>query len=248
MKGNYSSLLVAILMVVLSLVGSAALLGQGQGQKSTQLNIPIQSDTTRTLSTLFMPATSKNKAPDAKGFIQRWLVLEPIKKDITRNNIFTDNYLRTTFANDNFSTDFTVIPKDGEIVKVGDRELKWYALDSKLFNFKLYRFAYAVNKPQNGVLFWLVTVINCTEEIKNVRMSAGCNSAGMFWLNGKEALMLSGDRDMVVDNCTSKRLTLNKGKNIIRGAVINGPGMIDFCVRFLDENGQPLKNITTSCE
>jgi len=42
----------------------------------------------------------------------------------------------------------------------------------------------------------------------------------------------------------SPRLTLNKGKNIIRGVVINGPGMSDFCVRFLDENGEPVRNLT----
>jgi hypothetical protein len=225
-------------------------LGQApvQGQRPAPVVTYAPSDTTRTLSSYFTPATIGKRAPDPKGFIQRWLVLEPIKKDITRNNILTDSYLRTTFSADNFSNDFTLIPKNGEKVKVGDQELKWYALDSKLFNFKLYRFAYAINKPQNGVLFWVVTVINCPEEIKNVRMAAGCNSSGMFWLNGKEALMISGDKDMVVDNGTSTRLTLKKGKNIIRGAVINGPGMIDFCVRFLDEKSQPVKNFTISYE
>ncbi|MBN1145405.1 MAG: acetylxylan esterase [Bacteroidales bacterium] len=252
MNRKHTFLLLAMAICVLLGVQASAVtaLGQapGQGQKPIQVITPIQSDTTRTLSTLFSPATSEKKAPDSKGFIQRWLVLEPIKKDIARNNIFTDNYLRNTIYSNNFSTDFLIVPKDGAKTKVGDRELKWYALDSKIFNFKLYRFAYAVNKPQNGVLFWLVTVINCEEEIKNLRLSAGCNSAGMFWLNGKEVLMLSGDRDMVVDNCTSSRLTLNKGKNIIRGAVINGPGMIDFCVRFIDEKGLPIKNYTISCE
>ena len=67
-------------------------------------------------------------------------------------------------------------------------------------------------------------------------------------MNGKEALILSGDRDMVVDNCSSSLLTLNKGKNIIRAAVINGPGMCNFCFRFLDEKGLPLKNLNISYE
>lgn len=231
-------------------IASNTTLGQspGQGQKPAPVLTTSQSDTTRSLSSYFTPATMVKKVPDAKGFIQRWLVLEPVKKDITRNSILTDNYLRTTFSTDNFSNDFTIVPKNGEKIKVGDQELKWYALDSKLFNFKLYRFAYGINKPQNGVLFWVVTVINCPEEIKNVRIAAGCNSAGTFWLNGKEVLMIPGDKDMVVDNCTSTRLTLKKGKNIIRGAVINGPGMIDFCVRFLDEKFQPFKNFTISYE
>jgi hypothetical protein len=53
---------------------------------------------------------------------------------------------------------------------------------------------------------------------------------------------------MVMDDGVSSRLTLKKGKNILRGAIINGPGMSDFCVRFLDENGQPIRNITITNE
>jgi hypothetical protein len=53
---------------------------------------------------------------------------------------------------------------------------------------------------------------------------------------------------MVMDDCVSKRLTLNKGRNVIRGAVINGPGLSDFCVRFIDENSKPIKDINLSLE
>jgi len=231
-------------------IGAITVLAQapGQGQRPALPPIPIKGDTTHTLSKHFTPATNSKKAPDARGFIQRWLVLEPVKKDITRNNIFTDNYLATTFSTDNFSNDYTTVPKNGEMVKVGSQELKWYALDSKVFNFNLYHFTYAINRPRYGILVWLVTVINCAEEIKNVRMAAGCNSGSMWWLNGEKALVLSGDRDMIVDNGTSLRLTLKKGKNIIRGAVINGPGMANFCVRFLDEKGLPVKNFSISYE
>jgi len=79
-------------------------------------------------------------------------------------------------------------------------------------------------------------------------MAVGSNSASMWWLNGNEAVILSGDRRMVMDDCTSKRITLKKGKNIIRGAVINGPGLSDFCVRFIDENGAPIKDISLILE
>jgi hypothetical protein len=246
------SLLPVIFFAILSglQIGSISILAQGPGlgQRLPLPPIPIKGDTTHILSKHFTPAAAVKKATDAKGFIQRWLVLEPVKKDITRNNIFTNSYLRTTFSTDNFSSNYTTVPKNGETIKVGNLELKWYALDSKAFNFNLYNFSYAINGPKYGVLFWLVTVVNCTEEIKNVRMAAGCNSGSMWWLNGQEALMLSGDRDLIADNGTSERLTLKKGKNIIRGAVINGPGMANFCVRFLDEKGSPVKNITISSE
>jgi hypothetical protein len=238
----------AVLLVLQSgIITASAQAPPQQPRPNQQLPpIPIKGDTTHTISRHFTLASTAKKAPDAKGFIQRWLVLEPVKKDIARNSIFTDNYLRTTFSTDNFSDDYNIVPKNGETVKVGNQELKWYALDSKAFNFNLYHFTYAINSPRYGILVWLVTVVDCPEEMKNVRMTAGCNSASMWWLNGKEALMLSGDRDMIVDNVTSSRLTLKKGKNIIRGAVINGPGMCNFCVRFLDEKGSPVKNLSIS--
>jgi len=51
-----------------------------------------------------------------------------------------------------------------------------------------------------------------------------------------------------MDDGVSARLTLKKGKNVIWGAVINGPGMSDFCVRFLNEKGEPIKDITINYE
>jgi hypothetical protein len=252
MNRKIKSLWSAMAFVVLSglLLDANTALGQAPGQRPRVVLPPIavKGDTTHTLTKHFTTNSDAKKTPDANGFIQRWFVLEPVRKDIARNNILTEKYLRTTFSSDNFSNDFTVVPNNAKTVKVGGQELKWYALDSKTFNFNLYHFTYAITKPPYGNLFWLATVIICPEEIKNVRMSAGVNSGGMFWLNGKEALILSGDRDMIVDNVTSPLLTLKKGKNIIRGAVINGPGMCNFSVRFLDEKRLPVKNFSISYE
>ena len=126
--------------------------------------------------------------------------------------------------------------------------LTWYALDSKLFNVKLFRFATGLDNERYGAIFEAYTVVECDEDIENVRMAVGSNSASMWWINGEEAVILSGDRRMVADDCMSKRLTLKKGRNIIRGSVINGPGMSDFCLRFVDENGRPVRNIKIVCK
>lgn len=196
------------------------------------------------LADYFSEATTDAAVPDDKGFIKRWLLLEPIEKPNRTNTVFTDSYLRQAFDTLYFRDQFTVLPKDGDKVKVGKQRLTWHALDSKLYNVKLYRFAAALKKPVYGILFWAVTVIDCPEDISDVRLSAGSNSASTWWLNGEQVLLLSGDRRMVVDDGLSPRLTLKKGRNILRGAIINGPGMSDFCVRFLREDGTPVKNIT----
>ncbi len=235
------------LMLVLGVLVVFAFQSFSAASGSTALGATI-GDTARSIAPFFTPPTLAAKAPDADGFLQRWLLLEPINKPNRSNTVFTDSYIRKALNTEYFPNQFTVVPHDGDKVTVAGQELMWHALESTNFNVKLFRFAYGLNKPTYGVLFWAVTIVNSPREIKNVRMAVGSNSASMWWLNGKEAVILSGDRRMVVDDCFSKRLTLNKGRNVIRGAVINGPGMSDFCVRFIDENGEPIKDLTLNFE
>ena len=221
----------------------------------------------------FSPATSAAAQPDDNGFIRRWLLLEPIDKPNPGNTVFTDNYLREHFNREYFKGQQTIVPKDGQKVKATFKQeqapagfgrgaqapekpevktvtqtLTWHALDSENYNVKLFRFAEKWGQQVYGVLFWAVTIIDCPEDIENVRLAVGSNSASMWWLNGQETLLLSGDRRMVEDDAMSPRLTLKKGRNILRGAIINGPGMSDFCVRFLDEKGNPVTNYSIKAQ
>ena len=66
------------------------------------------------------------------------------------------------------------------------------------------------------------------------------------WVNGQEVLGIYGDRQTVIDDGVSKRLTLKKGPNIVRCAVVNGSGATDFCARFLDQNDKPIKNLAVT--
>ena len=124
--------------------------------------------------------------------------------------------------------------------------LEWHSVDSKLFNIKLIRFAQGTSNGQKryGLIFNAFTVINCEQDIPNVRLAAGSNASSIWWLNGEKVLTLQADRRMVADDGMSKRVTLKKGKNLLRVAVINGPGMSDMCARFYNEDGTILKNYT----
>lgn len=194
------------------------------------------------LAGYFRQATPGSVTPDTDGFIRRWLVLEPIENGVKTNVLFTDSWLREAFGREYYKGQGTLYPHDGLKVKADGKKLQWHALDSELFNVKLFRFATNLGLPHYGVLFEVVTTIVCDEEIKDVRLSAGSNSASMWWLDGEEALLLAGDRRMVADDGMSRRLTLRKGRNILRGLIINGPGMSDFCVRFIDSKGRPVTN------
>ena len=232
----------------------------------------VYADSSTQLDKYLVPATTAVATPDDQGFLGRWLLLDPISKPNRSNTVFVDSYIRDVFAVPYFKGQLgDVPPKDGSKVKVtveyqppvdlsaGGRprfqqgpieyeknvkQLQWHAFDSKRYNVKLFRFATNMTEDRYGVIFWAVTVVNCEEDIPNVRLAVGSNSASMWWVNGEEAVVLSGDRRMVMDDCASERLTLKKGRNVIWGAAINGPGMSDFCARFIDEEGNPVRNIT----
>jgi hypothetical protein len=69
-----------------------------------------------------------------------------------------------------------------------------------------------------------VTVVNCPREMRDVRLAIGSNAASVWGVNGKMVIGIEGDRQTVIDNVVSKRLTLNKGPNIVRAAIVNGGG------------------------
>ena len=218
------------------------------------------------LAPYFSTPTEEAIQPDDRGFIRRWLLLEPISKPNRGNTVFVDSYVRTNLDTGWNKGEFT-LPKEGdketmmveyqkpvdmsagrpmwgvepetEMKKV---KLAWHALDSKLFNVKLYRYAVDTETGRYGLICRAVTVIDVPEDLENVRLAVGSNSASMWWIDGEEALILSGDRRMVMDDGVSKRMTLKKGRHILTGAVINGPGMSDFCVRFVDQQGNPVMN------
>ena len=229
--------------------GSAALSATSGSAAPAVASDAAAGDAGRSLAPYFTPAAAGTKALDRDGFLQRWLLLEPIKQSIRTNTVFSgSNYVESTVRADYFPDQFTVVPHDGDKVTVAGDTLAWHALDSTTWNVKLFRFAYGLNKPSYSILFWAVTIVNSPRDMYNVRMAVGSNAASIWWLNGKEVVDLFNDRRMVMDDCVSKRLTLQKGRNVIRGAVINGPGMSDFCVRFIDENGQPIRDLTQSLE
>jgi hypothetical protein len=186
----------------------------------------------------------RNTAPAASslsddGFIQHWLILEPI-----RANGLTDSAAQAAVKREYFADQFTVIPRGGDKVTVDGTELTWHAVDTDDYNVNLYYFAYDLDKPTSNVLFWVVAVIDCPQEMHDVRLAVGSNAASVWWVNGKEVIGIYGDRQTVIDDGVSKRLTLRKGANVVRGAVVNAGGHTDFCARFLDADERPLTSFT----
>ena len=169
-------------------------------------------------------------APDAEGFIRRWTLLEPVHYEVRSNIMLTESYLNDMVAK--------------EWSKVNWKKGKWHTIDSRTYNVRAFRFAELTGNEPYHSLFWGTTVIDCPQELQNVRLAVGSNGASCWWLDNQPVLTLDGDRRMVQDDGVSPRLTLKAGRNVLRFCLINGPGLSDFCVRFIDEKGNPVLHYT----
>lgn len=187
-----------------------------------------------------VPPKTATKPAGADGFLQRWLILEPIGV----NGQLADSALRATVSREYFPGQLTAIPKDGETVTVNGTPLQWHAVDTTNYNVNLFHFAAGLKMPTSNVLFWAVTLVRVPQEIPDARLAGGSNAASVWWLNGSEVISLFNDRQTVVDDGVSKRVTLKKGVNVIRAAIVNAGGATDFCARLLDANARPITGVT----
>lgn len=176
---------------------------------------------------------------DARGFIHRWLVLEPVPVA----GRLTESAVGEAVQAAPLPTPATAVPRDGESLTLANTPVQWHALETLNYNVNLYHFAWALSKPTSNVLFWATTVIDAPREIPNVRLAIGSNAASRWWLNGEPVIALNDDRQAVIDDGVSRRVTLRQGRNVIRAAIINGGGATDFCARFLDVNDRPIPGL-----
>ena len=179
---------------------------------------------------------------DARGFIHRWLVLEPVAVPGRLTEPAVEEALRSA----PLPGQPDALPRDGEELALAGTNVKWHALDTLNYNVNLYHFAWALSKPTSNVLFWVTTTVDSPQEMKDVRLSIGSNAASRWWLNGEPVIALNDDRQAVIDDGVSKRLNLRKGRNVIRAAIVNGGGAKDLCARFLDANDRPVTGMSTS--
>lgn len=192
-------------------------------------------------STLARP-TGATQSVDARGFIHRWLVLEPVPVQGRLTETAVEEALKLAAPPEMGDA----LPKDREVVTVNGSTRAWHALDTLNYNVNLYHFAWALSKPTSNAVFWAVTVVDSPREMMNVRLAIGSNAASRWWLNGEPVIALNDDRQSVIDDGVSKRITLRKGRNVIRAAIINGGGATDFCARFLDGSDNPIRGLEIS--
>ncbi len=169
--------------------------------------------------------------PDAEGFIRNWLRLPSMPLDMAGG--------QDVFGKEYFPGQKTCAPNDGDKVSVDGKELAWKAL---LSNDAVINLAYGTKKE---VLF-CVAYIDCNEDMPDLLLRIGGSHDSSLWsLNGKELIRVNANRGLGGETSVSERVTLKKGRNVLRMEVAYIFGG-SFCARFVDKDGNPVADYNVS--
>jgi len=183
--------------------------------------------------------------PDQDGFIQNWLVLDPIRLAGIQH---TKEGIQSIVSRDSFKDLLTASPKAGDTATIDGEGVRWQAVSTPGYVVDLTGYAAKQKKPVVSVVFWGVAYITSQEEMRDARLAIGSDDSSVWWVNGKEVIGAYGVRQTATDDNVSKRLNLNKGVNVVRFAVIQGDGPGDCCARFLDARQKPITQISVSLD
>ncbi|MBC8001601.1 MAG: hypothetical protein H7X97_03340 [Opitutaceae bacterium] len=173
-------------------------------------------------------AHAQNGKPDAEGFVRNWLMLAPIP-------LGDDGAASELIAKDTIEKESALKPKEGDKVKIKDKELVWKSIQSKDFNFD---FNEILDTPHENVAGYMVAYLVCEKEMTDLTLLIGSNDQGRVYLNGKEVFKFTEGRILEKDSDKVEKITLNKGVNTIVFKVINESNNWQGCLRFTDKSGK----------
>jgi len=170
--------------------------------------------------------------PDAQGYIRDWLMLAPIR--LPEGGAAGDLLLA-----EQLKGEATLKPKSGDRVAVQGRELTWKPITATTNFFDFNAILESLNDRAAG---FMVTYVECDDDIPNVIMAVGSNDQGRIYFNGVDIYAFTEARPLVLD-ADKGRVTLKKGVNVIVFKIINEQNSWQGSMRLLDRSGAPLKNI-----
>ena len=167
-----------------------------------------------------------------EGFITTWLLLAPIP--LKENQSGAD-----ALNEQQIKDEAKLMPKAGDKVKAGGKELTWKAYKNKDYFFDFNDFLGQQTEDSVG---YGVCYIQADKEMKNILLKTGSDDQAMVYLNGKQVLKQDQARSQDRDQDTTE-VTLQKGQNVLVFKVINEKIDWSGCARFTDKDGQVIKSL-----
>lgn len=171
-------------------------------------------------------------SPDPAGYIRHWLMLAPIA--LPEGPPAGDLLLREQVRGE-----ANLQPRAGDTIKVNGKEMVWKSITTPTSFFDFNALLDSLNDRAVG---YMVTYIECEQDIPDVMMSVGSNDQGRIYLNGKDIYAVTEARPLEIDADKGK-VTLKQGVNVIIFKIINESNAWQGSMRLTNMNGTPLKGL-----
>jgi hypothetical protein len=206
-----------------------ALPAHGETQDESKLPLPFRK---------YDPNAKADAAPvavDGEGFIQRWLVLNPVPVGA----LAADH--NAALNKDWIPGQKAARPAQHDKVQAAGQEFRWEVGTSNEWILDL-------GSTENSLSLAL-TYIVADADLADLTLLTGSDDSGAWWLNGQEVQRYVGGRGTEKDQDRSaKPVALKKGVNVLLAAVVNGGGPTGACARFVDKEGKPIVKIRAGAE
>lgn len=177
-------------------------------------------------------AAAEDLRPDPEGYLRDWLMLAPIA--LPAGGAAGDLLLR-----EQLKDEALLKPSDGDRVTVGGRTLTWKRITASTNYFDFNAILKTLNDHAAG---FMVTYVECEQEIPDVTMAVASNDQGRIYFNGVDIYAFTEARTLMLD-ADKGRVTLKKGVNVIVFKIINEQNSWQGALRLLDKSGVPLKTL-----
>ena len=177
-------------------------------------------------------SAAENSGIDSAGYIRDWIMLAPIA-------LPEGAPAGTLLLRDQVKDEASLKPKAGDTIKINNKELTWKNITTSTKYFDFNAILDSLNDRAAG---YMVTYIECEEDIPDVMMSVGSNDQGRIYFNGTDIYAFTNARPLEIDADKGK-VTLKKGLNVIVFKIINETNSWQGSMRLTDLSGAPLKGL-----
>lgn len=177
-------------------------------------------------------AAAEALSPDPEGYVRHWVMLAPIS--LPEGESCADALLKEQVRNE-----AALRPKAGDTARVRGKELTWRNVTAATNYFDFNETLKSINDHVAG---YMVTYVECAEEIPNVILAVASNDQGRIYFNGVDIYAFTEPRPLMLD-ADKGRVTLKKGLNVFVFKVTNEQNSWQGALRLLDKTGAPLRNV-----
>ena len=170
--------------------------------------------------------------PDADGYIRDWVMLAPIA--LPDGETCAEALLKEQIPNES-----ALRPKAGDKVKVSGKELTWRNVTASTNYFDFNETLKSINDHVAG---YMVSYIECDQDVPEVTVAVGSNDQGRIYFNGVDIYAFTEARPLMLD-ADKGRIALKKGVNVIVFKITNEQNSWQGALRLMDKAGTPLKNV-----